>query len=496
MKHKILLSSFISTLLLSTCVQATAQSNTLAQETLVEAEKPNVIVVIVDDAGYNDFGFMGSQEMKTPHIDQLASQGVVFTDAHTSGTVCAPSRAGLLAGRYQHRFGFTSNLPAHHMDKPKIGMDVDEYTLANLYQDNGYNTFAVGKWHIGEYETLRPNARGFDEFFGLLSGSRSYYPTYDPAEGLNNKIIVDNDTPVEFEGYLTDVLGDKAVDYIEESKDKPFFMYFSPTAVHAPMEARADILAKYKQQNHPRPVLAAMTESLDINVGKITKKLSDDGLLENTVIIFLSDNGGDTSNNTNNFPLKGYKGEKFEGGHRVPFFVSWPKGLQGGDIYDGLTSALDIYATSEAILGLEHQTSKSHDGVNLLPFLQANTPNEQQLSASTSNPHDKLFWSKDVNSSMRQGDLKLIVVNNRFALFNLADDLSESNDIARQHPETVKQMMTELEKWHQELPKPRWDEGKVWAQITVEKHLAGLDNRKVRYKNPQQLKRFLAKQKK
>ena len=326
MKRKFnLLLAVVSLSLLSACNGSNNAELEASQNT---PAKPNVIVMIVDDAGYHDFGFMGSKEMQTPHIDQLANQGVVFTDAHTSGTVCAPSRAGLLAGRYQQHFGFAANLPEKIAQRPNVGMSADEYTLANLYQDNGYKTFAVGKWHIGEHETLRPTARGFDEFYGLLSGSRSYFPTYDPKDGLNAKIIVDNNTPVEFEGYLTDVLGDKAVEYIEASKNQPFFMYFSPTAVHAPMHAKAELLAKYKKLNHPRPILAAMTESLDINVGKITQKLSDEGLLENTVIVFLSDNGGDYSNGANNYPLKGMKGEKFEGGHRVPFILSWPKALQ------------------------------------------------------------------------------------------------------------------------------------------------------------------------
>ncbi len=474
---------------MSGCADSSSHAS-LQTSDKTSSSKPNVIVMIVDDAGYNDFSFMDSQEMQTPHIDQLASQGVVFTDAHTSGTVCAPSRAGLMAGRYQHRFGFSGNLPGKTMSNPNLGIPASEYTLANLFQDNDYNTFAIGKWHLGAHETLRPNVRGFDEFYGFLAGHRSYFPTYDPSEGIHERVVVENNQPVEFEGYLTDVLADKAIDYIEQSKDEPFFMYYAPLAVHGPMHAKKEMIAKYKKQNHPRPILAAMTESLDDSVGRISQKLREENLMDNTVIIFLSDNGGGNYNNTNNFPLNGYKGLKFEGGHRVPFFISWPEKVNGGEIFNGLTSALDIYATSEAILGFDPQATKAHDGVNLLPFIRST-----DVNASNQTPHEKLFWQKDNNASMRDGDNKLVVVGERIALFDLSVDIGESNDISKQHPARVARMLKELQNWYLQFPQPRWKESNEWAQVTVEKHLAILETRKAKFKTPEQLRKYLSTRK-
>ena len=280
--------------------------------------KPNIIVILLDDAGYIDFGFMGSEDLDTPNIDQLASCGVVFSDAHVSATVCAPSRAGLITGRYQQRFGFEAN---HTGDRTSgdIGLDKNIPTMAELFKENGYQTAAIGKWHLGEKEHNHPNNRGFDEFFGFIGGSRSYFPIENPN---HQQMLQHNGEKVKFDGYLTDRLGDYSVDFIENNKEKPFMMYLAYNAVHTPMEAKEEDLKKYK--DHPRQKLAAMTWSVDQNIGKLTSKLRELQIDKNTLIFFLSDNGGAYNNQSKNGILKGWKGNKFEGGHRVPFVLSWP----------------------------------------------------------------------------------------------------------------------------------------------------------------------------
>ncbi|MCA1746025.1 MAG: sulfatase-like hydrolase/transferase, partial [Bacteroidales bacterium] len=324
--------------------------------------KPNIIVVLVDDAGYADFGFTGSEDLHTPNIDQLAQNGVVFSEAYVSATVCGPSRAGLITGRYQQRFGFECNPPEEYS-----GVSLNEETIADALQREGYVTSGFGKWHLGYDPEYRPNARGFDYYWGFLAGGRSYFPDAEQDQPGAVHSIRENDSFVEFEGYLTDVLGDKAVEFIDKNKDQPFFMYWSTNAPHTPMEAAEADLALY--EGHSRQVLAAMTWAFDRAVGKITDKLKQEGLLDNTLIIFLSDNGGAHNNQSSNEPFKGFKGNKFEGGMHVPFIMHWPSKIEGGKVFDGLTSALDIFPTSLAAAGAPESAFDQLDGVSLLPFI-------------------------------------------------------------------------------------------------------------------------------
>lgn len=434
------------------------------------AAKPNIIVILLDDAGYADFGFMGSEDLETPHIDELAQSGVIFTDAHVSATVCAPSRAGLLTGIYQQRFGFEAN---HTGDQytGDIGLSDHVLTLADALKTNKYNTVAIGKWHLGATQSDHPNQRGFDDFYGFLAGGRSYFPLKNPNK---KKMLQHNGRKVNFEGYLTDVLGDYATSYIEQHQKKPFFMYLSFNAVHTPMEAKETDLEKFK--NHPRQRLAAMTWSLDENIGKIRAKLAQLQQLDNSLIFFLSDNGGAVNNESTNTPLKGWKGNKYEGGHRVPFILSWPKEISPKKHFDGLTSSLDIFSTAMDASKNETFDTQHLDGVSLLPYLKAE---------KKGNPHNALFWRKLDESAARMDAFKLIRLKgygNR--LYNLHNDIGETKDLSQTLDSVNKNMSTQLFDWEQQLMKPQWKEEKEWMDVTEHIHKSLMNNKKPQYTQP------------
>lgn len=432
-------------------------------------KKPNIIVIIADDAGYIDFGFMGSKDLETPRLDDLAKKGVVFTDAHVTASVCAPSRAGLITGKYQQRFGFEAN------GTKGIGLADDVLTIADVLKQKDYRTIALGKWHLGESESDHPNSRGFDDFFGFIGGSRSYFPLEKPSK---HAMLQNNGEQVVFDGYLTDVLGDKSASYIEENQDKPFFMYLAYNAPHTPMHAKEEHLEKYK--DHPRKKLAAMTWSLDENIGKLVDKLKATNQLENTLIFFLSDNGGSKHNTSDNGPLKGYKGIKFEGGHRVPFIAYWGNEIKGSQTFKGLTSSLDIFATSIAVAGVKNNLDI--DGVNLIPYLKG----EQK-----GNPHEKLFWRKLDEAGARLGDKKLVRLKGYGSTFyDLKTDLGEMTDLTKTDKITSDLLNKALEQWETRLMDPLWDEG-GWMPVTYHIQKRLMENKPILYNTPNSRKKYL-----
>jgi len=438
----------------------------------IQVEKPNVIVILADDAGYADFGFMGSSDLETPNIDKLAQDGVIFTDAHVSATVCSPSRAGLLTGRYQQRFGHECNIPPHD-----LGMDTTETSIASAMKLQGYQTAVFGKWHLGEASQYHPNNRGFDEFYGFLEGGRSYFPHKMNDRPGDPREIQHNGKHVDFTGYLTDVLGDKTVDYIDAQKDNPFFVYLSFNAVHTPMHATKEDLKRY--EGHARQDLAAMTWAMDRAIGKVVDKLKKENLYENTLIFFLSDNGGAHNNQSSCLPLKGWKGNKFEGGHRVPFVMTWPQKLKAGGKYKGLTSSLDIYATAYAAAGGKVSPGKQLDGTDLMPFVR-DTIDEQ--------PHKQLFWRKEGMAAVREGDWKLIRVDGYgYRLYNLGEDLGETQDLQEKEKDQFKKMNLAIEDWEKGLMTPLWTEDKGWNQVTSEIHKALMENRESTINSPADL---------
>ncbi|BAX82400.1 hypothetical protein ALGA_4109 [Labilibaculum antarcticum] len=445
-----------------------------------QTEKPNIIVILADDAGYADFGFNGCEDLKTPNIDNLAQQGVVFSDAHVSSSVCSPSRAGIITGRYQQRYGHECNEGDGFTGLPKT-----EISLAKRLKTQGYNTAAFGKWHLGYAEGYHPNDRGFDYFYGFLAGGRSYFPDENNDRLGDTHAILENKKHVLFDGYLTDVLGVKASQYIEKNEGQPFFMYLAYNAVHTPMHATKEDLALF--EGHSRQTLAAMTWALDRSVGNVIKTLKDKKMLDNTVIFFLSDNGGAHNNQSSNYPLNGFKGNEFEGGHRVPFLVYWKDKLKVGS-YDGLSSSLDIGATACALAGVKGDFNLPLDGVNLMPYISGE---------KSEPPHDKLFWRKDKMAAARVGDYKLVRVQGlKSTVYDLDTDLGEKDNLAIEKPELKDQLENELKSWEEQMISPLWTEGHRWDTITYMIHEDLMLNRTVRVKDPSQLKEYKAMVKK
>ena len=350
------------------------------------AARPNVIVIVTDDQGYRDVGFNGSPDIPTPNIDRIAHEGVRFTRGYVAFPVCAPSRAGLLTGRYPARFGFDRN-PNGDPTDPKGGVPRTEMMLSESIKAAGYATKAIGKWHLGTHPTLRPRNRGFDEFYGFIEGGHQYFPNQSRMEDISQskKIydwyytkLVDNGTRVEFNQYLTDEFSDRAVDFVDRmaAANKPFFLYLAYNAPHAPLQATDKYLSRFPHEKDPkRRAYMAMISAVDDGVGEVLAELDKRGIAQDTVVFFLSDNGGVTNHDTgeqpvaDNAPLRGGKSQLFEGGVRVPFAVRWPGRIAGGRDYDRPVSSLDIFATLAAQLGLQAKTGKPLYGTDLVPYL-------------------------------------------------------------------------------------------------------------------------------
>lgn len=409
------------------------------------AAPPNVIVILADDLGYHDLGFQGSTRIRTPHLDRLASEGTVFTDAHTTASVCSPSRAGFMTGRYQQRFGHEANVPP-----PSQGMDTSEYTMGQAFQSLGYSTFVVGKWHLGDPDRCYPTRRGFDEFWGLREGSRQYW--YDAKRSDkpgSRRAIEHNGQPVRFEGFLTDRFTDQAIRMIDAT-DRPFFLFLSYTAPHGPLQAEQDDLDRADGDPY-----AALVQNLDDNIGRLLAHLDKRELREDTLIWFFSDNGG-VSATASNQPLNGKKGIKFEGGQRVPLIMNWPNRVPAGQKFAGLTSAMDIFPTSFRAAG-GTTTPEPLDGVDLMPWV---------TGEKSGAPHQQLFWKKLEGSAVRAGEWKLIrTAGLPVMLYNLSDDLREYNNLAESRPDKVKQLLELYASWETAMIPPLWGEGKQYVEI-------------------------------
>jgi arylsulfatase A-like enzyme len=423
------------------------------------SRKPNVVVLLADDLGYADIAVHGSREVATPNIDSIAKNGVRCTNGYVSCPYCSPTRAALLTGRYQQRFGHEFNPALLSQGGAGQGLHPNEVTIAQRLKDAGYATGLIGKWHQGEEDKFHPLNRGFDEFFGFLAGAHDYLQTDDPRYGP----IYRGRKRIEFEGHLTETLGREATAFIERHQKEPFFLYLAFNAVHTPLQATEPALKKFAAiEDKTRGICLAQVSSLDDAIGAVLAKLRATGLDEQTLVFFLSDNGGAIGkfapNGAINTPLRGSKGDTWEGGIRVPFLVQWKGKLPAGKVYDHPVIQLDIHSTALAVAGVAPKPEWKLDGVNLMPFLEGE---------STNPPHAALYWRFGEQMAIRMGDWKLVradlATDKQFGdiakkpmLFNLADDIGEKKDLAEAQPERVKEMFKVWQKWNDELAPAAW----------------------------------------
>jgi arylsulfatase A-like enzyme len=421
-----------------------------------ESGRPNVLVIVADDLGYADLGFQGGKDIPTPRLDALCKSGVRCTNGYVSGPYCSPTRAGLLTGRYQTRFGHEFN-PGGGAD---VGLPLSETTLADRLKAVGYKTGWVGKWHLGSADKFHPMKRGFDETFGFLGGAHPYFPERGAPIYRGGEVVAEKE-------YLTDAFAREAVAFLDRHKQETFFLYLAFNAVHTPMHATEDRLKLFPAiEDKTRHTYAAMTLAMEEAVAKVLDKLRAEQLEENTLIFFISDNGGPTMqgttiNGSRNTPLRGSKRTTLEGGIRVPFVVSWKGRLPAGQTYDKPVIQLDILPTALAAAGVAVQTEWKLDGVNLLPYL---------TGKDTGTPHDVLYWRFGEQMAIRQGDWKLVRYDpvadgergraTPAKLYNLAADIGESKDLAATEPEKLKQLESLWQKWNATLAKPLWGGGK------------------------------------
>lgn len=430
----------------------------------LQAQQPNILMILADDMGYGDLGCYGSLQIETPVLDKLAASGIRCTDGYVCANVCAPSRAGLLTGRHPQRFGFEHNLNRSFPTLPeRLGVPVEQKTIADHLKAAGYRTSLIGKWHIGDsVPGMLPNARGFDYFFGMRTGSHNYFPKPDK----NN--LFRNDDPVKKidHPYLTDWFTHEAIAQMT-GDEKPFFCFLSYNTPHTPMQAKEEDLSRFTHiKGKRRQIYAAMQWNMDQNIGRIIAHLREQELLENTLIVFYSDNGGSvTASHACNAPLRGMKGSFLEGGIRVPFIFSWPKGLPSGTTFTHPFTSLDLLPTFVAAAGKElppRETKKgrkkiiNYDGHNLLPFLRGKNKEA---------PHKAIHWRMTMRgAAIREGDWKLLVnVHTPPALYNLADDISEQKNLYHEMPDKVADLWLKLNQWQESLEDtPHWQEDPYW----------------------------------
>jgi arylsulfatase A-like enzyme len=420
--------------------------------------KPNIVLIVGDDMGYADVGAHGCRDIPTPHLDALAKAGTRFTNGYVSGPYCSPTRAGLLTGRYQTRFGHEFN-PGGGGEQ---GLPLTETTLADRLRAAGYVTGLVGKWHLGNAPARHPQRRGFDEFFGFLGGAHSYFP----AKGKIDTIFRGT-TPADEKEYLTDAFRREALAFVERHRAKPFFLYLAFNAVHTPMHATDAGLRRFGSIANPtRRTYAAMMAAMDDAVGAVRARLRELNLEQNTLVFFVSDNGGPTMTGTTingsvNTPLRGSKRTTLEGGVRVPFFVAWPGRLPAGRTFDPPAIQLDLFPTALAAAGVEVRPDWNVEGVNLIPYL---------TGQNTGRPHDALYWRFGRQMAVRHGDYKLVRYDTAAdggkagvtgpRLYDLAADVGEATDVVAREPERANQLQALWDACNARNVAPLWGGGK------------------------------------
>ena len=452
-----------------------------------DAPRPNIVLLIADDLGYGEPGCQGGRDVPTPNLDRLAAEGVRFTQGYVTASVCAPSRAALFTGRYQTRFGFEGNAIGAANADPKVGLPADQRTLAQRLRETGYATALVGKWHLGGTAPYHPLRRGFDEFFGFLHEGHYYVPPSAPrvttwlrrtalpdggtgrwtspdgrviwSTHLGNKEpdydadnpLLRGSQPEAPEAHLTDAFTREACDFIQRHATQPFFLTLAYNAVHSPMQALDRHLEAFSHiADIHRRIFAAMLTHLDESVGSVLAQLHSNGLEENTLVVFLSDNGGPTRELTSgNGPLRGEKGTLFEGGIRVPFLARWPKALPAGKVVDTPVISLDLAATALAAAGIAPAAGEI-DGTDLVKLVKAPPTTPRTL-----------FWRMGQRAALREGAWKILRDGGPrqavpWRLFNLATDVAEANDLAGAEPARLESLTKRWEEWNSQQQSARW----------------------------------------
>ncbi len=429
-------------------------------------QRPNFIIILTDDQGYADVGFNGCEDIPTPHIDRIAHEGVRFTNGYVTYPVCSPSRAGMITGRYQGRFGYRRNPTLNPFDE-NAGLPLEEENMAEILKKVDYHTGYVGKWHLGTHPKFRPNVRGFDEFYGFVAGGHRYFPedlVYQTIEdvdrrgGWYNTKLLRNEQRVETDEYLTDELSNEAVDFIVKHHEKPFFLFLSYNAPHTPMQASQKYLDRFQHiDDRLRRVYAAMVSAVDDGVGRVLDTLDNLELDKKTLVFFLSDNGGAANNGSRNTPLRANKGTVYEGGMRVPFAFRWTGKVPAGIDFHHPVSSMDMLGTMAGLTGVEITRDRPLDGVNLIPFL---------TGEKSGPPHEVLFWQmfdKD-HAVIRSGNDKYIDLDkeDKTELYDLSNDKEEKNDLVDRQAEKAKKLQSQLDAWTKQLEPARFDPLGTW----------------------------------
>ena len=422
---------------------------------------PNLIIILTDDQGYGDVGFNGCTDIPTPNLDSIARNGVQCQNGYVTYSVCSPSRAGLLTGRYQQRFGHERN-PGWEPGNPGSGLPLGETTLADALGQKGYWSGIIGKWHLGAHPDLHPLKRGFNEFFGFLIGAHHYFPeeltftnTVDATTIQESRRlwILRNHEPVRTTRYLTDEFSDEAVRFVARNKDRPFFLYLAYNAPHTPLQASEEHLKRVAGIRDPdRRTYAAMVSAVDEGVGRLLGELRKLELERNTLIFYLSDNGGARNNNSTNTPLRGTKGTPWEGGFRVPFAVQWTGHLPAGTRYAPPVSSLDIFATIAALADVPANPDRPLDGVDLIPYFTGQNQGD---------PHEAIFlrmYDKGAYA-VRSGDLKEVIPEqgSEPELYDLAEDVGETANLSVAQPDDLDRLENLRRAWNSQLIAPVFD---------------------------------------
>ena len=435
----------IATLILTISTVLLSIGNVKCDESTRNSSVPNIVLILVDDMGYGDASCYGNTAYETPAVDSLAKQGMRFTDFHSSGTVCSPTRAGLLTGRYQQRAGVPGVIFAGFDQNRHHGLFPSEVTFAELLKEAGYATAVFGKWHLGYHKRFNPIHHGFDRFRGYVSGNIDYISHFDRME------VEDWWAGLELvpeEGYCTHLITEHAVEFIEQNKDRPFCVYVAHECPHSPYQGPDD--PPVRGPNKQKPVAKTdiprayreMMQEMDRGIGQVVATVDQLGLAERTLVFFLSDNGG--TPNGSNGRLRGFKGQVWEGGHRVPAVARWPGRIESGTVCDETCISIDVMPTMLELTGAKVPDGHKLDGTSLVPVLLEGTPLDDR----------ELFWDYRDRQAMRQGAWKLVTGEKGqegAGLYNLADDLAEKHNLAEELPQRVETMLKSIAAWQEDV---------------------------------------------